>query len=476
MQRYGRLDAVVCAHGGSGRRFGDGPVDECTEEGWDATLEMNLKSVYLVCRAAVPALRAAGGGAIVTVASVLGLVGDRDFATHAYAASKGGLIALTRAMAVTYAPDGIRCNVVCPGLIATPMSARAQGDPAIRERLGRAAAADRRPRTPRGRRRGRAVPRDRAVRDRQRADRRRRLDRPVSLHLGLDLGGTNIKAAVVDSSLRRARHRHVPDRRRRRRGRRARAGRLARPGGRLALRRAGVGGARAARPLRRGRPARARCCRTCSATGRAARSPARSARRWACRSRSSNDVRALTLAELRLGAGRGAADLVCIALGTGVGGGVVIGGRLHLGLGHAGEIGHTTVDPDGPLCGCGNRGCLDRMASAESIAAAAGRAERGRGRRGGAGRRPRSRWPPSRVPASTWAGCWRARSCCFGPSAWWSAAAWRTPDELLLDPLRAELRRRACVAPEIPVVPAELGPVAGAVGAALWGAEVSRAA
>jgi NAD(P)-dependent dehydrogenase (short-subunit alcohol dehydrogenase family) len=135
VERFGRLDAVVCAHGGSGRRFGDGPVDECTEAGWDTTLEMNLKSVFLVCRAAVPALRASGGGAIVTVASVLGLVGDRDFATHAYAASKGGLIALTRAMAISYADAGIRCNVVCPGLIETPMSARAQGDPAIRARL-----------------------------------------------------------------------------------------------------------------------------------------------------------------------------------------------------------------------------------------------------------------------------------------------------------------------------------------------------
>ena len=135
VERFGRLDAVVCAHGGSGRRFGDGPVDECTEAGWDTTLEMNLKSVFLVCRAAVPALRVSGGGAIVTVASVLGLVGDRDFATHAYAASKGGLIALTRAMAISYADDGIRCNVVCPGLIETPMSARAQGDPAIRARL-----------------------------------------------------------------------------------------------------------------------------------------------------------------------------------------------------------------------------------------------------------------------------------------------------------------------------------------------------
>jgi NAD(P)-dependent dehydrogenase (short-subunit alcohol dehydrogenase family) len=136
VERFGRLDAVVCAHGGSGRRFGDGPVDACTEAGWDATLELNAKSVFLVCRHAVPALRAAGGGAIVTVASVLGQVGgDRDFATHAYAAGKGAVIALTRAMAVTYAQDGIRCNAVCPGLIATPMSARAQGDPALRARL-----------------------------------------------------------------------------------------------------------------------------------------------------------------------------------------------------------------------------------------------------------------------------------------------------------------------------------------------------
>jgi meso-butanediol dehydrogenase / (S,S)-butanediol dehydrogenase / diacetyl reductase len=137
VERFGRLDVLVCAHGGSGRRFGDGPVDECTVEGWSATIELNLTTVFHICRHAVPALRAAGGGAIVTVSSVLGLVGgDRDFATHAYAAAKGAVIALTRAMAVTYAPDGIRCNVVCPGLIATPMSARAQADPAIRARLG----------------------------------------------------------------------------------------------------------------------------------------------------------------------------------------------------------------------------------------------------------------------------------------------------------------------------------------------------
>jgi NAD(P)-dependent dehydrogenase (short-subunit alcohol dehydrogenase family) len=131
-----RLDALVCAHGISGRRLGDGPVDTCTEEAWDAVLDANLRSAFLHAKRAVPLLRANGGGAIVTVSSALGLVGgDQDFATHAYAASKAGLIGLTRAMAVTYAPEGIRCNTVAPGLVATPMSARAQADPRIRARL-----------------------------------------------------------------------------------------------------------------------------------------------------------------------------------------------------------------------------------------------------------------------------------------------------------------------------------------------------
>jgi meso-butanediol dehydrogenase/(S,S)-butanediol dehydrogenase/diacetyl reductase len=131
-----RLDALVCAHGISGRSLGDGPVDACTEEAWDAVLDANLRSVFVYCKHAIPLLRAAGGGAIVTVSSVLGLVGgDEDFATSAYAASKAGVIGLTRAMAVTYAKDGIRCNVVCPGLIETPMSRRVREDARIRARL-----------------------------------------------------------------------------------------------------------------------------------------------------------------------------------------------------------------------------------------------------------------------------------------------------------------------------------------------------
>ena len=134
--RHGRLDALVTAHGISGRRFGDGPVAECTDEAWEQVLSTNLRSVFYLCRAAVPRLVDAGGGSIVVVGSVHGLVGgDDDFATHAYAASKAGLVGLTRAIAVHYAKDGVRANVVAPGLIRTPMSRRAQEDARILERL-----------------------------------------------------------------------------------------------------------------------------------------------------------------------------------------------------------------------------------------------------------------------------------------------------------------------------------------------------
>jgi NAD(P)-dependent dehydrogenase (short-subunit alcohol dehydrogenase family) len=133
---FGGLDVLVNAAGQSGRRWGDGPTADCTEDAWDRVLENNLKSVFLCSKAALPHLIASGRGAIVNVASVLGLVGgDADFATHAYAASKGGIIALTRAIAIAYAHQNVRANVICPGLIATPMSQRAQASAVIRERL-----------------------------------------------------------------------------------------------------------------------------------------------------------------------------------------------------------------------------------------------------------------------------------------------------------------------------------------------------
>jgi NAD(P)-dependent dehydrogenase (short-subunit alcohol dehydrogenase family) len=136
LSSLGGLNVWVNVAGGSGRRFGDGPVHECSLEGWEYTLDLNLKTTFLGCQAALQAMLPKKRGIIVNVSSVLGLVGgDEDFATHAYAASKGGIISLTRAIAVYYASFNIRANVVCPGLIATPMSHRAQGDDNIRRRL-----------------------------------------------------------------------------------------------------------------------------------------------------------------------------------------------------------------------------------------------------------------------------------------------------------------------------------------------------
>jgi NAD(P)-dependent dehydrogenase (short-subunit alcohol dehydrogenase family) len=133
---FGRLDLLVNVAGGSGRKWGDGPADSCTIEGWHKTIALNLDSLFYCCKYALQAMLTRGQGVIVNTSSVLGLVGgDDDFATHAYAASKGAVISLTRSIASYYAPRGIRANVICPGLIATPMSQRAQESDHIRARL-----------------------------------------------------------------------------------------------------------------------------------------------------------------------------------------------------------------------------------------------------------------------------------------------------------------------------------------------------
>ncbi|HXG33792.1 MAG TPA: SDR family oxidoreductase [Bryobacteraceae bacterium] len=135
VERFGRLDGLFNVAGISGRRLGDGPVHECTEEGWDAVMATNVKTMFLTSRAAIRRMLELPGpvrGAIVNMASVLAESPEpRHFATHAYAASKGAVIALTRAMAAYYAPHGIRVNAVAPGLARTPMSRRAQQDPEI---------------------------------------------------------------------------------------------------------------------------------------------------------------------------------------------------------------------------------------------------------------------------------------------------------------------------------------------------------
>lgn len=132
LDRYGGLHVLFNVAGMSGRRFGDGPAHLCTEEGWDRTLEINAKSAFLTCKYALPHMIEGGGGSIINLASVLGMVGGgRFFATHAYAASKAAVIGLSRAMAVHYAQDKVRVNVIAPGLIETPMSQRAQQNPDI---------------------------------------------------------------------------------------------------------------------------------------------------------------------------------------------------------------------------------------------------------------------------------------------------------------------------------------------------------
>jgi NAD(P)-dependent dehydrogenase (short-subunit alcohol dehydrogenase family) len=133
----GGLDVLYHVAGISGRRHGDGPLHECTEEGWQRTIDANLKSTFLTNRAAVQTfLKQGGGGVILNMASVLGFApSPRYFDTYAYAATKGGIIAMSRLAAARYAAEGIRVNVIAPGLIDTPMAARAVGDPVIREFL-----------------------------------------------------------------------------------------------------------------------------------------------------------------------------------------------------------------------------------------------------------------------------------------------------------------------------------------------------
>jgi NAD(P)-dependent dehydrogenase (short-subunit alcohol dehydrogenase family) len=113
--RYGGLDIVVTCAGV--QRYGT--VEDTPEEVWDEVLDVNLKGVFLACKAAVPRLRARGGGSIVIMSSVQAFSSQAQVA--AYTASKAALNGLTRAMALDHAADGIRVNVVCPGSVDTPM-------------------------------------------------------------------------------------------------------------------------------------------------------------------------------------------------------------------------------------------------------------------------------------------------------------------------------------------------------------------
>lgn len=121
LRQYGALHVLYNNAGviGEGR---DGLVTDIDIDAWAFILNVNLRGIFLCAKYGVPALIDAGGGSVINTASVAGLIGSPN-SGHAYAASKGGVIALTRAMAASYAKYQVRVNAICPGTLETPMTA-----------------------------------------------------------------------------------------------------------------------------------------------------------------------------------------------------------------------------------------------------------------------------------------------------------------------------------------------------------------
>jgi glucokinase len=190
-----------------------------------------------------------------------------------------------------------------------------------------------------------------------------------------------------------------------------------------------------------------------------------------------NDARAFGLAELRLGAARGASSMIGLTLGTGVGGVIAVDGRVIQGHdGTAGEIGHQTIDPDGPWCNCGNRGCLEAFARADQIAAACGTVTAEEAvQRARAG-------DPHAVDGLAQIGRYLGIGIAnmvvvMSPDRVVIGGGIGAAADLLFGPIQAELGRRVRTTAlgEVEVVAAELGTWAGAIGAAIHGAETAEA-
>ena len=133
LESFGSFDGLFHVAGGSGRRFGDGPLHELSLDGWNKTMELNLTSVMLSNQAAVKAfLQQKKGGSILNMGSVLATSPSPvHFSTHAYATAKAAINGFSRSIAAYYAQDNIRVNVLAPGLVQTPMAVRAAGNEMI---------------------------------------------------------------------------------------------------------------------------------------------------------------------------------------------------------------------------------------------------------------------------------------------------------------------------------------------------------
>ena len=124
---------IVFANAAIGTISVGGTIESIEPERWDLAFAINTRGVYALCRAAVPRMRGSHSGAIVITSSVSALIGTTQRPTHAYAASKGALLSLVRAMAVTYGPDGIRVNAVLPGFVRTRLTEDVLGSAELRQ-------------------------------------------------------------------------------------------------------------------------------------------------------------------------------------------------------------------------------------------------------------------------------------------------------------------------------------------------------
>lgn len=133
LSEFGDFDGLYHVAGGSGRKFGDGPLHELSLEGWQKTFDLNLTSLMLSNQAAVRKfLELKKAGSILNMSSVLGFSpSPHYFATHAYSAAKSAVIGFTKSLAAYYSKDNIRINILAPALVETPMSARASKDEKI---------------------------------------------------------------------------------------------------------------------------------------------------------------------------------------------------------------------------------------------------------------------------------------------------------------------------------------------------------
>ena len=132
-REFGGFEGLYHIAGGSGRSMGDGPLHRISDDGWQQTIDLNLKSVFNSNRAALREFVALGrGGVILNMTSVLAdSPAPKQFATHAYATAKAGIVGLTKSAAAHYASQNIRVNALAPALVATPMSGRAQANDEI---------------------------------------------------------------------------------------------------------------------------------------------------------------------------------------------------------------------------------------------------------------------------------------------------------------------------------------------------------